>query len=352
MEQLLNKITSVSYDLFGVIVPGVIAILVWTGIYFAVFPMTHSQWSWFFEKFWAHEVSWISLLLAGGYFIGLVLRWMVRGHIFAIVTRLTFTHGFFEEEPFAELADERADRLAKKARAEEAARRAVQSHREARDQLADAQEALEAARNSKGEYAAMRAQKEAASLVKSKKKFALRKAREARGTALWRRWARFMLFRKPIYPARAHSPNMSLSYQSASARLRSALHLPDSEEWRPFYLVGKALAGEQMSKSLIATYQNKYTFHRSLAVTFALAAWAIAGLAVASGPDSALETLTFLAGMGAASIFVLISCHQFEQNWRNLGDAVIAETLVVLQGSHDARAQSTPAPREAGRKAS
>ena len=76
--------------------------------------------------------------------------------------------------------------------------------------------------------------------------------------------------------------------------------------------------------------QNKYTFHRSLAVAFALATWeAIVAAIFVFSAKQVLVGFTFLGLGSAAALFVLISMHQFENNWRFWGDAVIAETTVA-----------------------
>jgi len=48
---------------------------------------------------------------------------------------------------------------------------------------------------------------------------------------------------------------------------------PSAAKWTTFYPVAKCLIAQELQHSLIATYQNKYTLHRSLAVASVLWFW-------------------------------------------------------------------------------
>lgn len=58
-------------------------------------------------------------------------------------------------------------------------------------------------------------------------------------------------------------------------KLRRKVELVDSSKphWRMTYPLIKAYMSTQENKNLLANYQNKYTFHRSLASFFSLLAW-------------------------------------------------------------------------------
>ena len=71
-------------------------------------------------------------------------------------------------------------------------------------------------------------------------------------------------------PANPFDPNLEPLYNSVRKRFTA-----DGAEldWRQFYPVVKSYLSQRLTYSLVATYQNKYTFHRSVAIASAVLFW-------------------------------------------------------------------------------
>ena len=82
-----------------------------------------------------------------------------------------------------------------------------------------------------------------------------------------------------------------------------------SLEWRMFYPVGKAYLARNVANSLVTTYQNKYTFHRSLVlgavVVFWLSAFALITAAVTNHFVHVDPRWYQLIGLAAFSLFMV-----------------------------------------------
>lgn len=113
-------------------------------------------------------------------------------------------------------------------------------------------------------------------------------------------------------------------------------------EWRQFYPVAKSLLQERLKHSLVTTYQNKYTFHRSIAFAFALLFWlSVSALLFATGAQCVgapyeprwpilvtLAPFSFIAAMGFSSSYLYA--------WQLFGDTLITETYCLLAKNPDA----------------
>lgn len=97
-------------------------------------------------------------------------------------------------------------------------------------------------------------------------------------------------------------------------------------EWNGFYMVAKTFLAHRGGYSLVSTYQNKYTLHRSLAKGLAVAAWvALCGSIacfVARDPKLAslcfVETVVFCVGVAMFS-------KSYSYYWTLFGDALVVE---------------------------
>ena len=114
--------------------------------------------------------------------------------------------------------------------------------------------------------------------------------------------------------------------------------------WSLFYPAAKTYLLQKRIPSLVTTYQNKYTLHRSLAVAAALTAWgalvvAILGLlakvigAQAAGPHWFATVVIAAGSLFAASRF----SSSYLYNWTLWGNYLITETYVALRAeeAHD-----------------
>jgi len=106
--------------------------------------------------------------------------------------------------------------------------------------------------------------------------------------------------------------------------------------WKKFYTVAKAFLNETAAHTLLPTYQNKYTMHRSLSAASAIVFWACLGLLLISLwsrfsgviPPAHWQFVVVLLCASALSRYQFWRSYQF--NWRLWGDAVITETYMHL----------------------
>ncbi|MXY31204.1 MAG: hypothetical protein F4187_05750 [Gemmatimonadetes bacterium] len=114
--------------------------------------------------------------------------------------------------------------------------------------------------------------------------------------------------------------------------------------WTLFYPAAKTYLLQRRIPSLVTTYQNKYTLHRSLAVAAALTTWGtllviVSGLlaqvigAQAAGPHWFATGVLAVGSLGA----VLGFSSSYLYNWTLWGDYLITETYVSLrvEEAHD-----------------
>ncbi|MHB8160615.1 MAG: hypothetical protein ACYDGS_09070 [Thermoleophilia bacterium] len=108
-------------------------------------------------------------------------------------------------------------------------------------------------------------------------------------------------------------------------------------DWRQFYPVIKSYLRENLSHSLLATYQTKYTFHRSIVTASACLFWVsflseIAALITfkINGREPEWVLLTIL-GAGAL-IFVWNFSSSYMYNWKLFGNTIVTESYAFLHG--------------------
>jgi len=144
-----------------------------------------------------------------------------------------------------------------------------------------------------------------------------------------------------LRPQRSMSEELDSTRELAQTALAKHLELEPStlSDWVRFYSAAKAALRESKSSSLISTYQNKYTFHRSLAVAFTVLAWTAGVLAVVSIARDRSDVALYVGWLAVSLLGTSISRHQFKRNWLLWGDTVIVETLAAFS--------PTPKPKPA-----
>ena len=158
---------------------------------------------------------------------------------------------------------------------------------------------------------------------------------------IWDHLAGTLLFRPPKQEP-SYNLKLEPAWQWAGKRLLGKkLEL----SWSLFYPAAKTYLLQKGIPSLVTTYQNKYTLHRSLAVAAALTAWgallvAILGLVLAQVIDAqAAEPHWFATGvLAAGSLFAVCGfSSSYLYNWTLWGDYLITETYVSLRAeeAHD-----------------
>jgi hypothetical protein len=120
-------------------------------------------------------------------------------------------------------------------------------------------------------------------------------------TQRWQRTVLLLRFKFPK-PQASYDESLVRLFRVAAAKLS-----PDATPltWREFYPVAKAMINQHLKYSLVATYQNKYTFHRAITAASAGLFWLsllslIAGLVtrVVVGAQMSPNWLLLLAACG------------------------------------------------------
>lgn len=125
---------------------------------------------------------------------------------------------------------------------------------------------------------------------------------------------------------------LKIAVQGQLSKNAGCATAPDLSNWSVLYVVAKNYILTGQRPSLLNTYQNKYTFHRSLTAAFSLLVWV-------SAITSAYVGLRFsdwkavAASLGFGLIcFLLIGVFysSFNYFWRIWGDYIICESYVRL----------------------
>ncbi|SRR6266851_8201489 len=157
----------------------------------------------------------------------------------------------------------------------------------------------------------------------------------------WQRICRSLIFRIPK-PENNYHPKLEELYNKVQAKFS-----PDGTplDWRQFYPVVKLFLSEYVRSSLVATYQNKYTFHRSIAAAAALLFWfCILSLIGAWFSPICVELLSYvsLSVLAAAGVWIVWGFSaSYIYHWEMFGNSVITEAYSYIFG---------PPPHESSKK--
>ena len=143
-----------------------------------------------------------------------------------------------------------------------------------------------------------------------------------------------LLFRPPKKEL-SYDLKLEAAWQWAGERLLGE----DVElSWRLFYPAAKTYLLQKQIPSLVTTYQNKYTLHRSLAFAAALTAWGtllVGSLGVLACVTGAQEAAPHWLALGVLAIGSLLAVWGFSSsylyNWTLWGNYLITETYVSLR---------------------
>jgi hypothetical protein len=111
-------------------------------------------------------------------------------------------------------------------------------------------------------------------------------------------------------------------------------------QWREFYPVAKSFIAQKLRYSLVATYQNKYTLHRSLTTAAAVLFW-VSLLGIAAGlvapwkaaAEPHYGALASLATMSVIVIWGFSDSYMF--HWKMFGNTIVTESYAMLLGPKD-----------------
>lgn len=111
------------------------------------------------------------------------------------------------------------------------------------------------------------------------------------------------------------------------------LQMPENARWEQFFPVAKAFLAAKLQTSLVSTYQNKYTLHRSL--TAAAVVWFWSGVIVEL-TALVVSYVTCGAGVGprwfpllfsqvTALVLIYGFSASYQYNWKLFGNTIITE---------------------------
>lgn len=153
-----------------------------------------------------------------------------------------------------------------------------------------------------------------------------------------KRWRRILLLLRFKFPKPQASYDASLIrlFNAAAAKLS-----PDATPltWREFYPVAKGMINQHLKYSLVATYQNKYTFHRAITAASAGLFWLslvslVAALItrVVVGVHMSPNWLLLLVLLAASWSAVAGFSSSYLYTWTLFGDSIVTESYLVLCG--------------------
>jgi hypothetical protein len=150
--------------------------------------------------------------------------------------------------------------------------------------------------------------------------------------------------RRTFLLLRLRFPKPQASFDASLTRLFDAAAAKLSPDgvplsWREFYPVAKALISQHVKYSLVTTYQNKYTLHRTLAAVSVALFWAsllslIGGVVTRAivgahmTPNWLLLAVLLLASLGSVAGFY----SSYLYTWRLFGDSIVTESYFLLYG--------------------
>lgn len=133
-------------------------------------------------------------------------------------------------------------------------------------------------------------------------------------------------------PAAPFNPKLQKLFEIVQKRF-SADQAP--LEWREFYPVAKSFLAQRVANSLVATYQNKYTLHRSITTAGALLFWvSLITIVVARFTGGEQEHLPSYLLLSVLLIGGLVLVWGFSASyiyhWEMFGNSIVTETYCKL----------------------
>lgn len=144
----------------------------------------------------------------------------------------------------------------------------------------------------------------------------------------WQRFWRTLRLRPYKSKENFHSENLGIWYSRLAKKYAGDV---GPIKWTAFYPIARMRIVYHSKPSLIATFQNKYTLHRSLSVLSSLVFWLTMVVAilsvffVAAQPRWPLLALLVAASLSAVYGFG----SSYEYAWKLWGDALISEAYAI-----------------------
>ncbi len=148
----------------------------------------------------------------------------------------------------------------------------------------------------------------------------------------WRRVGLSLLFRIP-----KPKSNFNAKLQRLYDRVQKKFAPKGNPlEWREFYPLVKSFLSQRLTNSLVPTYQNKYTLHRSITAASALLFWlCILSLFGALRSDLSVPLLCYglLLLFALAALFLVWGfSSSYIYHWEMFGNTVITESYSLIFG--------------------
>lgn len=131
-------------------------------------------------------------------------------------------------------------------------------------------------------------------------------------------------------PEHSYEPRLEPLFNEA----KSYLGFGVDAEWRQFYPVAKSYLAANLQTSLVSTYQNKYTLHRSLTAASVIWFWlsigAVIGGVFSYRYDGTHPMWAPLAASIMGSLLLIWGfSDSYRYNWKLWGDTIITEVFML-----------------------
>ena len=148
-----------------------------------------------------------------------------------------------------------------------------------------------------------------------------------------RRVALALLFKIPK-PAGSYDERLHRFFEALSAKFSEG---SSPLEWRQLYPVVKSYLANNVTHSLVTTYQNKYTLHRSMATAGALGFWlsiiSLVGAFLTACANRSDPHWISLVGLTIVALIVLIGFSKsYMDNWEMFGNTILTEAFSAIYG--------------------
>ncbi|MDA5339070.1 hypothetical protein LRM36_11680 [Stenotrophomonas maltophilia] len=130
-------------------------------------------------------------------------------------------------------------------------------------------------------------------------------------------------------------PKSTVSYdpflEDQIMECKDFLKMPRDSTWQQYYPVAKAFLAANLQSSLVATYQNKYTLHRSLTAAAVVWFWMSVLFLIASAirvhymPDLGPKWFPLTLSPAFAVLIVYGFSDSYQYNWKLFGNSLITE---------------------------
>lgn len=151
-------------------------------------------------------------------------------------------------------------------------------------------------------------------------------------------WIRFFLLAGDTNPVGSNHRDSFKKLKDALAKKLSSIIPIEGmdetlEDWDDFYFISKSYIGQSDTKNLLANYQNKYTFHRSLASLFSILIWISLGNIIIIWKSGVAVYMILVVGAHAFLAYLLLRnfVASYVSCWKLFGDVVVAELVVELK---------------------